>query len=210
MLERIHWLGHDAIRVDGPQTIYFDPYQLDERQPPADIILISHEHHDHCSPEDVAKIQTEKTIIFTVASAAQELTGDIRIVAPGDQIDLPGIEIDTVPAYNVDKFRSPGEPFHPKESGHVGFVITVDGKRIYHAGDTDFIPEMAELRDIDIALLPVSGIYVMTAEEAVEAAEAIEPEVAIPMHVGRGIGSMVSAQEFKEQAAVNVVILDVE
>ncbi len=210
MLERIHWLGHDAIRVDGPETIYFDPYQLGEGQPPADIILISHEHHDHCSPEDVAKIQTETTIIVTVAAAAEELTGDIRIVEPGDQIHLRGIEVEAVPAYNVDKFRSPGEPFHPKEAGHVGFVVTVDDKRIYHAGDTDFIPEMAELRDIDIALLPVSGTYVMTAEEAVEASEAIEPEVAIPMHVGRGIGSVESAHQFKEQAAVNVVILDVE
>lgn len=210
MLERIHWLGHDAIRIDGPQTIYFDPYQLGEGQPAADLILISHEHHDHCSPEDVAKIQKETTIVVTVASAAEKLAGDIRIIGPGDTIHLGGIDVEAVPAYNVDKFRSPGQPFHPKEAGHVGFVITLDGKRIYHAGDTDFIPEMAELRDIDIALLPVSGIYVMTAEEAVEAAEAIEPEVAIPMHVGRGIGSMASAQQFKEQAGMSVTILDVE
>jgi len=210
VLERIHWLGHDAIRIDGPRTIYFDPYQLDELQPPADVILISHEHHDHCSPEDVAKIQTETTTIVTVASAAEELTGDIRVIEPGDTMHLPGVDVEAVPAYNVDKFRSPGEPFHPKQAGHVGFVITVDGKRIYHAGDTDFIPEMAQLRDIDIALLPVSGIYVMTAEEAVEAAEVIQAEVAIPMHVGRGIGSMDSAHLFKEQTAVNVVILDVE
>lgn len=92
----------------------------------------------------------------------------------------------------------------------MGFVITLDGKRIYHAGDTDYIPEMANLEAIDIALLPVSGTYVMTAEEAVQAAETIDPGVAIPMHLGRGIGSPEAAQTFKEKAPVDVVILEME
>lgn len=210
MLERIHWLGHDTFRIDGPETIYFDPYELSGDNPPADVILISHEHFDHCSPEDVEKIQTEKTVILTIAAAADKLTGEVRIVAPGDTIEVHGIEVEAVPAYNVNKFRSPGEPYHPKEAGHVGFVVTVDGKRIYHTGDADFIPEMAELKDIDIALMPVSGTYVMTAEEAVQAVEAIDPEIAIPMHVGRGIGSLDAAEKFKEEAPVEVVILDME
>ncbi len=210
MVEHVHWLGHDTFRVDGPETIYFDPYQLGEGLPEADVILISHEHHDHCSPEDVAKIQGDETIIVTVASAADQLEGDVRIVGPGDTIQVKGIEVEAVPAYNVNKFRSPGQPFHPKEAGHVGFVITLAGTRIYHAGDTDFIPEMAELGEIDIALLPVSGTYVMTADEAVEAAEAIQPGLAIPMHVGRGIGSLASAETFKEKAPVDVLILEVE
>jgi L-ascorbate metabolism protein UlaG (beta-lactamase superfamily) len=115
-----------------------------------------------------------------------------------------------VPAYNLDKFRSPGELYHPKEAGYVGFVVTLDGKRIYHAGDTDHIPEMADLRDINIALLPVSGIYVMTADEAVEAAKTIQPDVAIPMHVGRGIGSLGATQAFKKGAPVDVVVLALE
>jgi L-ascorbate metabolism protein UlaG (beta-lactamase superfamily) len=210
MLENIHWLGHDTFRIDGPKTIYFDPYELGEGNPKADLILISHEHGDHCSPEDVAKIQGEDTVIVTVATAADQLTGDVRTIKPGDAIEVDGIQVEGVPAYNVNKFRSPGEPFHPKEVGHVGFVVTVKGTRIYHAGDTDHIPEMADLKEIDIALLPVSGTYVMTAEEAVEAAEAIQPGIAIPMHLGRGIGSLDSAQVFAEKAPVDVVVLEIE
>jgi len=210
MLERIHWLGHDAFRIDGPPIVYFDPYLLGEGNPLADVILISHEHGDHCSPEDVARIQGEDTAIMTIAAAAAMLTGDIRIVKPGDKVVLKGIEVEAVPAYNVNKFRSPGVPFHPQEAGHVGFVVTIDGQRIYHTGDTDHIPEMASLRDIDIALLPVSGRYVMTVDEAVQAASTIRPQVAIPMHVGRGIGELGDAQVFQEKAPVDVVVLDME
>jgi L-ascorbate metabolism protein UlaG (beta-lactamase superfamily) len=114
-----------------------------------------------------------------------------------------------VPAYNTNKFRSPDVPFHPPEAGHVGFILTVDGRRIYHAGDTDCIPEMNSIQT-DVALLPVSGIYVMTAEEAVEAAAAIQPQVAIPMHVGEGIGSLADADRFQQNAAVPTVVLSLE
>ncbi|MGD2177317.1 MAG: MBL fold metallo-hydrolase [Anaerolineae bacterium] len=218
VLERIHWLGHDTFRIDGPLTIYFDPYKLSEGNPKADVILISHDHHDHCSPEDVDKVLGEDTLIVTIATAAERLTGDVpslskdnvQVVEPGDVIQVRGVEVEAVPAYNVDKFRSPGVPFHPREAGHVGFVVTLEGKRIYHAGDTDCIPEMKNLTEIHIALLPVSGIYVMTADEAVEAAEAIRPGVAIPMHIGRGIGSLDAAQVFKEKAPVDVAILEIE
>jgi L-ascorbate metabolism protein UlaG (beta-lactamase superfamily) len=214
MLEHIHWLGHDAFRIDGPQTVYFDPYQLSEGGPKADVIFISHDHGDHCSPDDVAKILGEDTLIVTIAAAADQLpnvpTSNVRIVVPGDVIQVQGIDVEVVPAYNVNKFRSPGVPFHPREAGHAGFVITLEGKRIYHAGDTDHIPEMASLQEIDVALLPVSGIYVMTAEEAVQAAEAIRPRVAIPMHLGRGIGSPDAAQVFREEAPVDVAILEME
>ena len=174
------------------------------------MIFISHDHGDHCSPEDVAKVQGEDTLIVTIAAAARKLTGDVRIVKPGDTIRVKGLEVEAVPAYNVNKFRSPGVLYHAREAGHVGFVVTLEGQRIYHAGDTDHIPEMAALRDIDVALLPVSGIYVMTAEEAAQAAAVIRPGVAIPMHLGRGIGSPDSAQVFKDRAPVSVEILDME
>jgi len=210
MLERIHWLGHDAFRIDGPQIIYLDPYRLDQENPEADVILITHDHSDHCSPEDVAKIQGQNTTIVTIDAAAAQLHGDVQIVKPGDSLTVKGIEVKAVPAYNVDKFRSPGTPFHSRPSGHVGFIVTLDGQRIYHAGDTDHIPEMAGLGSIDVALLPVSGTFVMTSDEAVEAARTIDPGVAIPMHVGRGIGSLEDAQAFKQNAPVEVVILPVE
>jgi len=210
MLERTHWLGHDAFRIDGPPIIYIDPYMLGEDNPGADVILVTHEHGDHCSPEDIAKIQRQDTVIVTIAQAAKQLSGDIRVVSPGARLKLDGLLVEAVPAYNTSKFRLPGVPFHPQEAGHVGYVVTIDGQRIYHAGDTDAIPEMADLEDIDIALLPVSGIYVMTAEEAVQAVMMIQPRTAVPMHVGRGIGAMESLQTFKDAATVPVVVLEIE
>ena len=158
----------------------------------------------------MTKLQTDGTVIVTVASAAAKLRGDIRIVKPGDRITAKELEIEAVPAYNVNKFRSPGVPFHPRESMYVGFVITMSGQRIYHAGDTDHIPEMSNLGEIDIALLPVSGHYVMTAAEAVEAAETIQPGLVIPMHVGRGIGSLSDRWVFEERATVEVVVPEME
>ncbi len=207
----IHWLGHDSFRIEGDGLVlYFDPFQL-TGGPKADLILISHDHFDHCSPADVAMVSTAKTVIVTIAAAAAKLAGHgpLQIVKPGDRVTVKGIPIEAVPAYNVNKFRSPGVPFHPKEAGHVGFVITVGGQRIYHTGDSDCIPEMADIQT-DIALLPVSGTYVMTADEAVEAARLLRPGLAIPMHVGSGIGSLDDAERFQQSAPVPVVILPLE
>jgi L-ascorbate metabolism protein UlaG (beta-lactamase superfamily) len=210
MIKGIHWLGHDSFRLEGSErVIYIDPYQLRSDEPKADLILITHDHSDHCSPEDVARIRAPKTVVVTIAAAAAQLPDPVRLVQPGDTLTVAGIGIQAVPAYNVNKFRSPGQPFHPKEAGHVGFVINVAGRRIYHAGDTDVIPEMAAI-ETEVALLPVSGTYVMTAEEAVEAAALVGPKVAIPMHVGAGIGSLEDAARFKEKASVPVVVLEIE
>ena len=129
---------------------------------------------------------------------------------PGDKIEVKGVAIEVVPAYNVNKFRSPGVPFHPKEAGMVGFVFRANGLRYYHAGDTDHIPEMAGLAP-DVAFIPVSGTYVMTADEAAEAARAINPRLAIPMHYGSGvIGKEEDAANFKAKAGVPVEILKME
>jgi L-ascorbate metabolism protein UlaG (beta-lactamase superfamily) len=202
----IHWLGHDSFRIEAPGcTIYIDPWKIQDG-PPADLILITHEHHDHCSPDDVAALRQDGTVIVTIKAAAIRLKGDIQIVAPGSELVAKGIPIRAVPAYNVNKFRGPGVAFHPREAGHVGFVITVEGQRIYHAGDTDLIPEMEGL-DVDIALLPVSGTYVMTAEEAAEAAAVIRPKVAIPMHIGENIGTLQDGERFAQQAPVPVIVL---
>ncbi|MBI5607188.1 MAG: MBL fold metallo-hydrolase [Deltaproteobacteria bacterium] len=209
MTSGLRWLGHDSFRIEADGLmIYIDPFQIKEG-PKADLIFITHDHGDHCSPEDVAKIQKTETIIITVAQAAAKLSGQIKIIKPGDALTIKGIPIKAIPAYNINKFRSPGVPFHPRESGYVGFIITVKGLRIYHAGDTDFIPEMKGLSP-DVALLPVSGIYVMTAEEAVEAAGAINPKLAIPMHVGGPVGSPGMADRFKEKATVPSLILPLE
>jgi L-ascorbate metabolism protein UlaG (beta-lactamase superfamily) len=209
IVSNIHWLGHASFRLEGDGlVIYIDPWQLKDG-PAADIILITHDHGDHCSPEDVAKVRADDTAIVAVAAAAEKLSGDIDVVKPGDEVTVKGVQISAVPAYNLNKFRSPGVPFHPRESGFVGYVFTLGGQRIYFAGDTDHIPEMSGIKS-DIALLPVSGTYVMTADEAAEAAGTLEPKVAIPMHVGRGIGTMDATTQFKQKAPCPVEILPLE
>jgi len=206
MIENIHWLGHDSFRIDGKATIYIDPWNLNVGEPKADLILITHDHHDHCSPDDVAKISKEDTVIVTIAAAARRLQGDVRVVEAGDSLTVSGTSIEVVPAYNVNKH------FHPQSAGHVGFIVTVEDKRIYHAGDTDLIPEMDNIQ-ADIALLPVSGKYVMTADEAVQAAQRVAPQVAVPMHYGAGVaGSIKDAKRFRDrlQGKIEVVILPQE
>jgi len=201
VVKKIAWLGHDVIRLEGSKVIYFDPYQITTHLP-ADIICITHDHFDHCSPEDTRKVQKSDTVIVTDAASAKKLTGDVRVVAPGDRLEVKGVEIEVLPAYNTNK------EFHPKAAAMLAFVVTLDGVRYYHAGDTDLIPEMKDI-DADVAFLPVSGTYVMTADEAVEAAKTIRPKVAIPMHYGAIVGSEDDAVRFKKalEGEVEVFIL---
>jgi len=201
-MAHITWLGHDSFRITDTKVIYIDPWQL-KGGPPADLILVTHDHYDHLSVDDIKQIRQENTVIVTTAAAAKKLTGPVRVVKPGDKVSVRGIDVEVVPAYNTNK------KFHPKEYGGVGFIVTVEGERIYHAGDTDVIPEMKGLQ-VDIALLPVSGTYVMTAEEAVQAVEMIQPKQAIPMHFGRIVGSEADAERFKKLSPVPVRILKPE
>ncbi len=210
MLDNIKWLGHDTFKIVGAgKIIYLDPFQLPRTAEPADIILITHEHHDHCSPADIEKIRTPQTVVMANSAAAEQLGGLARVLQPDQQTEVDSVTIRAVRAYNVNKFREAGVPFHPRDEGKLGYIITVEGQRLYHAGDTDCIPEMAGYA-CDVALLPVSGTYVMTAAEAAEAVRLIKPKMAIPMHYGSIVGSVEDAELFRKLAgdACQVVILE--
>ena len=204
-VENIHWYGHDSFRIeDGGKQIYIDPWKMPDGLPRADLLLVTHSHHDHYSADDVNKLSTPQTTVVGPADVAEKVrseTGAIALpVAPGETVEVDGLKVTAVPAYNI------GKKFHPRESGWVGFVVTLsDGTIVYHAGDTDCVPEMQGL-DVDVALLPVSGTYVMTAEEAVQAAEAIGPKVVIPMHYGSLVGTEADAETFKTKYAGQTVI----
>jgi L-ascorbate metabolism protein UlaG (beta-lactamase superfamily) len=204
--QRLRWLGHAGflLRAAG-KTIYIDPYRTGGG-PPADVVFITHDHYDHFSPEDLKRVCGDRTKVIAPAPVTEKVKGPVTSVSPGESLEIDGIDVLAVAAYNTNKLNSDGEPFHPKEAGGVGYVITAGGKRIYHAGDTDVIPEMDQATGADIALLPVSGTYVMTASEAVEAARRIAPKVAIPMHWGTIVGSREDAERFARDAPVEVVI----
>jgi L-ascorbate metabolism protein UlaG (beta-lactamase superfamily) len=206
-MDNIDWLGHDSFRITGSKTIYIDPWKLRGSPPPADIILVTHEHFDHLSKDDIAKLSTPGTAVVGPAEVTGQLTGETHTVTPGDTITVQGVVVTAVPAYNTSKFRSPGVLFHPPADGKVGYVVEMDGRRIYHAGDTDAIPEMAQI-DVDVALIPVSGTYVMTAEEAVEACKMLRAKVVVPMHYGVVAGTVADAQRFKELCPLPVEILE--
>lgn len=179
----VKWFGHASfqIRVDD-RNIYIDPY-AGEYADKADIVLVTHSHYDHCDVSKIRAICKDDTVVIAPTDCASRIGGKVRMIKPGERISVGNIMVEAVHAYNVRRFRSPGNPFHPKGFG-VGYLITVDGKTIYHAGDTDFVPEMRKLREhkITLALLPSGGTYTMDNPEAAEAAITINPEVVIPMH----------------------------
>jgi L-ascorbate metabolism protein UlaG (beta-lactamase superfamily) len=202
---RFHWLGHDGFKIIvGGKTIYTDPYKLGKAQHnknDADLVFISHNHSDHLSMDDLKHVVAKKTTMVAAKECVEQLkaTGaaEVKGVAPGDRLMVQGLPIEVIAAYNTNK------KFHPKPDGKVGFVITAGNMRIYHTGDTDEIPEMNIVKP-DTALVPVSGTYVMTADEAARAVnEKIKPKkLAIPMHYGAIVGSEKDAIRFKELVTV--------
>ncbi|MBU2561834.1 MAG: MBL fold metallo-hydrolase [Nanoarchaeota archaeon] len=207
----ITWLGHSGFRITDVlenRVLYIDPYQVGKADP-ADAILITHSHYDHCSIEDLKKISTPKTVIIAPPDCQSKFQGkiDMRtsvIITPGKSIVMGNIHVEAVPAYNTDK------NFHPKANEWVGYIIGINSKRIYHSGDSDAIPEMSKLHKIDVALMAVSGTYVMTAEEAAKAVETFKPKLAIPMHYGAIVGDSNDAEKFKKLSKVPVQILEKE
>ena len=201
-VENIHWYGQAAFRIeDQEKQIYIDPWKLPSgKLAKADVILVTHAHFDHFSHEDIDKIKKDGTIFVAPKDVAAELKGTVKIVAPNQSLEIGKLKISTVPAYNLKK------SFHPKSNNWVGYVITLSrGQTIYHAGDSDFIPELNSLK-VDIALLPCGGTYTMNAKEAAEAANTFKPKIAIPMHYGDVVGSDRDADSFKKDFHGETVI----
>lgn len=189
--ENLIWFKHASFLYDGSKKIYFDPWEIDDAKGKADYILITHAHYDHFSPETIGVLSSPETVVVAPQDVAEKITGEVKALSPGETLDLDGISIRGVAAYNTDK------SFHPKEAGWLGYVVTIDNKKIYHAGDTDRIDEMNNI-ETDIALLPIGGTYTMNVEEAVKAAQTINPDLAIPMHFGYIAGSQKNGKEFTE------------
>jgi L-ascorbate metabolism protein UlaG (beta-lactamase superfamily) len=191
MVENIKWLGHASILIStGGKNIYIDPWKLIKDQPKADLICITHSHYDHFSPDDINKILKKETFLIGATGTVNKIkAGEKREIRPGEEVNLGWVKVKGVPAYNINK------NFHPKTSNFLGFLIEIEGNRIYIAGDTDFIPEMKEI-SADIVILPVGGTYTMTAEEAANAVNTIKPKIAIPYHFGDIVGSERDAKLF--------------
>jgi len=218
LLDNIEWLGHDAFHIVlNRKHIYIDPWQV-RGGPKADLILLTHGHKDHTDIESISALSGPSTLIVAsrkAAEAYQEGLGHavpddlLEIVKPGSRLYFENIRIDAVPAYNLNKFRETGLPFHPKEDENVGYILESGRSSLYHTGDSDIIPEMRSI-SVNIALMPVSGIYVMTRDEALQGLLTGQPsaEIVVPMHIGRGIGSLEDAQYLKEKLPAKVRLLE--
>jgi L-ascorbate metabolism protein UlaG (beta-lactamase superfamily) len=206
VLESVHWLGHSGVLIKGSKAVVVvDPYEIAGIEKicgkkTADVILITHGHGDHLSPDDIEKIRGKGTVTVVPAGCEAGLKGNVRTIKPGEKITVGGVDVEAVPAYNI------GKRFHPKDKGFVGYVFRVDGVRYFHAGDTDAVPEIKSVA-ADVAFLPVGGTYTMTAAEAAGLANSIKPKIAVPIHWGSVVGSSADAETFKKCCDCEVQIL---
>ncbi len=205
----IRSLGHASFQIKAEgKVIYIDLKKYGKVIEPtekADIILVTHAHADHCSAEKINKVRTKDTAVFAPKQSVSKIGGIVKTLAPNEEVVIENIKVRAIEAYNTHRFKSTGKPWHPKGYG-VGYLISIEDKTVYHAGDTDFIPEMKKLGHIDVALLPTGDKYTMDNTEATEAAIAINPKFVIPMHRWE-----TDPQEFKKRVEaksnVQVVLL---
>lgn len=205
----IKWLGHSGFLIQHDKiNIFIDPFKIGNISEKADLILITHSHYDNCSVEDIKKIIKKETIVIGPADILSQTrqVGDVnfKIAEPGKSLDFKEIKINSVPAYNTNK------PYHSKEEAWLGYIIDFSGTTVYHAGDSDIIPEMNNIK-VNIALLPISGKFVMDYHEAAIAANIIKPDLTIPMHYDSIIGTINDAEQFVQlckQKNINAIILE--
>lgn len=183
---------HSSIRIASDKVIYFDPFQIEEESHDADIIFITHDHYDHFSVEDIRKVEKEDTV-YVIPECMYNLLGgeNVFVVQPKEKTVVEGLDVYAVPSYNLNK------PFHPLDKGYVGYLVRIEDKAVYVAGDCDMNEDNRKIR-CDIALIPVGGKYTMDYRQAAELVDHIRPETAIPTHYGSIVGEKDSGERFKE------------
>jgi L-ascorbate metabolism protein UlaG (beta-lactamase superfamily) len=193
LLAGVEHFKQATVKIQGSKIIYCDPYQIKGEPHDADIVLVTHTHSDHLSPADLKKVAKAEVTVVVSEDGVQKVkaAGITKVigVTPGQEYEVEGIKITTVPAYNVNK------SFHPRANKWVGYIVHINQAKYYIAGDTDLIPEMKEIKT-DVAFLPVGGTYTMTALEAAQAANLIKPKIAVPIHFEDVVGSMEDAKKF--------------
>jgi len=187
----IEWLGHASVCIRGDAVVYIDPWNVGRSEPKADVILITHDHYDHLSLPDISALRKKDTVVVAEKTGAAKIPAPVRVCAVSERFSLKGIQITGMPAYNV------GKRFHPKQKGYLGFLLRMGGYTFYHTGDSDFIPEMADVVT-DVLFIPCSGTYVMDADEAIAAIAAISADIIVPIHYGAIVGEPRDAARIKE------------
>lgn len=201
---------HSSIRLDLGDIIYFDPFEIQTENHDADMIFITHDHFDHLSPEDIAKVKKDDTVLIAPESTKENVLNNSGIkadhcifVVPGKNYEIEGLLVEAVRSYNT------GKQFHTKEMNWCGYVVTTDGVSYYVAGDTDVVPEICEVK-CDVAMIPVGGTYTMTYEEAIGFAKKAQPSIIIPTHYGTLAGEKTDGPDFKalcEKECPNVQVI---
>lgn len=206
MTENIKVFKQNSIRIATSKgNVYVDSFEMQETPHDAAYVLITHDHYDHFSPESIEKVACKNTILVVpenMLEKAKEAAGyvsKIVTVKPNEIKTIDGLEIETIPSYNI------GKPFHPESAGWVGYIINTDGTRIYVAGDTDAIPEAKQVK-CDVALIPIGGKYTMDAKEAAELINIMKPAVAIPVHYGQVVGNLKNGEEFARNVKAPVKV----
>lgn len=195
--------AQSSIRIGGDQVLYFDPFRITDARKDADIVFITHPHFDHFSPADIVRVCKPETVFIAPESMAAELKAagitEPVLMKPGEIKTISGIAVETVPAYNISK------QFHPKQNGWLGYIVTVGGKRIYAAGDTDATKEAAAVQ-CDIALIPIGGTYTMNPAEAAELVNRMRPQIVIPIHYGTIVGNPGDGAAFAKLVAPGITV----
>lgn len=198
MLKGIEINCHSSIKISKEKIIYVDPFKIKKDKNDADIVLVTHDHYDHFSPEDIEKIINNETIIVApkTVKALSKMRNTV-LVEPNNVYEVKGIKIETIPAYNVNK------QFHQKDNQWVGYIIEIDKTRYYIAGDTDVTPENKQV-NCDVAFIPVGGTYTMNYTEAAELSNEINPNIVVPTHYGDIVGEKDDGEKFKKLLNGNI------